>query len=120
MNGTLNSIMKRAAVGILIFIMGVLLINKALFTHTHFSANGTLVTHAHPFDKSNESESGNPHQHSELELLVFQNFELLFFVIIVFIAFSNLVKKGEKVFSVLPGFTPSFIIPESGRAPPRF
>ncbi len=48
--------------------------NKAFFTHTHYH-NGQLITHAHPFKKSNKSSTPVSHQHSECQYIQLSNLD---------------------------------------------
>ncbi|MFA5587438.1 MAG: hypothetical protein WC987_01610 [Mariniphaga sp.] len=40
----------------MIGIVGLFIANKAIFLHAHKFADGTTIEHAHPYDKSNDSE----------------------------------------------------------------
>jgi len=55
-------------------------INKAVFTHTHLLDDGTMVTHAHPYDKHSDSSPYKHHHHSKFEITFFLLADLLFFV----------------------------------------
>ena len=118
MSGELNIIWKRATVGLLICVMGTLLINKALFMHAHVQPDGSIVTHAHPFDKSGESESGASHQHTGLEFLHYHNLQILYFLIAAGILFQTFARPFFRSIRGLSQFTPSYFIPVPGRAPP--
>ena len=119
MRDILINIAKKVTIGLLICIMGMLLINKALFTHSHIMADGTLICHSHPFDKSKESESGKPHHHTSLEFLLIHNTEVLFFMALVAITLHNLVRKFDRVSFLFSNYWSSYIIPQQGRAPPQ-
>jgi predicted membrane protein len=74
----------------LIAIVGLLTLNNALFMHLHRLADGTLIVHAHPFDKSNpENTSSNSHQHTKLELLFFDSLLILFILGLLQITIKN-------------------------------
>jgi len=74
-------------------IMGLLIANKALFIHTHKLEDGRIVVHAHPYNKSGDSESPyKNHSHTKLELLFYQNSE-------------NLTVLGTPYFSFITVFT---------------
>lgn len=63
----------------MIVITGVYMLNQALFTHKHIAEDGTVVTHAHPYDRS-DSGPYKHHIHSRAELIVFDSAKTLFFV----------------------------------------
>jgi len=53
-----------------ITVFSLLVINNALFNHTHKTESGKLVSHAHPFSKST-------HNHSAGEVCYYDNLQLL-------------------------------------------
>lgn len=59
-------------------IIGLLIINSILFTHSQTLSDGSVVVHAHPYDKT-ENPPAN-HKHHENELLILDNITLLFFL----------------------------------------
>ncbi len=46
--------------------------NKAIYTHTHYS-NGKIITHAHPYKKSDKSSTPISHQHSDYQYFQLDN-----------------------------------------------
>jgi hypothetical protein len=87
--------------------------------HTHLLPDGSIVTHAHPFDRSGESESGESHQHSNLEFVLFQHLEILFFFAMISVGLKK-ISTGIKKFNFIPALHFSTIIfAKPGRAPPR-
>ncbi|MEN8157866.1 MAG: hypothetical protein ABFS10_13025 [Bacteroidota bacterium] len=119
MNGNFISILKRYAVVLVICVMGVMVANKAVYIHIHVMDNGTVITHAHPFNKSQESEQGKSHQHSNLEFFLFQSLQILFTWIAVSVALINISKKTEKRYFTRGHLTPALIPVKPGRAPPH-
>ncbi|HSH50787.1 MAG TPA: hypothetical protein VK982_03590 [Bacteroidales bacterium] len=60
-------------------IIGGIVFNASFFLHTHKTACGNIIIHAHPFNKNKENNQPNTqHQHNKIELLVIQSLE--FFV----------------------------------------
>jgi hypothetical protein len=58
-------------------IMGGIIFNAAFFLHTHRIADGKIIVHAHPFNKTSETENPkSQHQHNKIELQVIQNLDL--------------------------------------------
>lgn len=41
-----------------------LVVNNALFIHTHYMANGQIITHSHPYNKQ-DKESNPQHNHTK-------------------------------------------------------
>lgn len=66
---------------ILIGMMISLIANKAIFYHSHKLENGSIVSHAHPYNKTQDSTPFKTHHHSKTELLFFQSLDTLFFVL---------------------------------------
>jgi hypothetical protein len=83
----------------IIAIMGLLIANKGLFTHSHKLENGTVVTHSHPYDKSNDTEPYKSHHHSNAQFLFYENLDLLFFSVFLIQAFFPLHRKKIKLFN---------------------
>ena len=46
--------------------------NKAIYSHTHYS-NGRIITHAHPYNKSDKSSRPISHQHSDYQYFQLDN-----------------------------------------------
>ena len=66
--------LKKIEVYLFVIIIALLSLNKAFFTHTHYF-NGQLITHAHPFKKSNKSSTPASHQHSECQYIQLSNLD---------------------------------------------
>ena len=79
MNGKFKKRWNKFASGLLILVMGSLLVNQALYTHSHVLPDGSIVAHAHPFNKTQESKQGAAHQHSSLEFSLFDQLNVLIF-----------------------------------------
>lgn len=53
--------------------------NKALFTHSHTTPRGEVITHSHPFQKPESQQPAAPfHSHSPAYLDVSTTFHILF------------------------------------------
>ena len=57
-----------------------LIANKSLFTHTHILNDGTVIVHAHPYNKANSKDSAIPHSHTSIELHFLQVLSDLFVI----------------------------------------
>ncbi len=113
-----KNITKKFAVICMIGIIGLLTINNVMFLHSHKLDNGNFVTHAHPYDKSNDSAPIKSHHHSKTELIFLENLQLLFiFILISFIAL-DVAKKKSYVAIIRVFYTQDYEILHFGRAPP--
>ncbi|MBN3036512.1 MAG: hypothetical protein JW861_13075 [Bacteroidales bacterium] len=103
---------------LMIGIMGVMIVNNGLFIHTHKLEDGSVVTHAHPFDRSDDSLPGKAHHHSKVELVYFENIGILFFLIFTILGLFTL-SEGKKLCDLpTPSFISAFQSIVRGRAPP--
>lgn len=102
----------------MIGIMGLLIANKGLFTHTHKLDDGSVVTHSHPYDKKNDSEPFKKHHHTKAELLFFENLNILFLSIILIIAIFIFIRKKVSFVNVENIYFGLLAFSYLGRAPP--
>lgn len=100
--------------GLVLMLVG----NRALFTHTHKIKDGTLVEHAHPYNKAADGSPLNSHHHSESGLLFLQNLGLFFLHISILSVAVPLFRSKNPV--IPPYSKPVFVWPTliKGRAPP--
>lgn len=82
----INYRIKKIFAYISLFSIVVLIINNAVFTHFHILENGTIISHAHPFDKFAENSNKKPqHTHSEKEYVFYKILSsVLNYILIVF------------------------------------
>ncbi len=52
-----------------------LITNKAVYSHTHILADGSIIVHAHPYDKSSEKNPLHRHHHPYYEYLNLANLD---------------------------------------------
>ncbi len=52
--------------------------NKAVYTHTHVLANGIVITHAHPYNKTDSPGPVSNHTHTKNEYVQLAFISLLF------------------------------------------
>lgn len=95
-----------------------LIANKAIFIHVHKLADGTIIIHAHPYNKSNDTKPYKSHHHSDIELLFFQNMEILFLMTFIAFALLSLAKQVKHIFHLAITYGPTCINLNKGRAPP--
>lgn len=118
MKGKAHILWKKITFVLLIVVMGCLLINQALYTHTHVKPDGSIVSHAHPFNKTQESKQGKSHTHSSLEFFLLQNLNLLFLAALISLVLNNLGREFLKVQTSAQGYITALLISSPGRAPP--
>lgn len=54
--------------------LSLLVLNKMVYTHLHILADGTVVSHAHPYNKNTDNKPFKSHHHSTEELVILQMF----------------------------------------------
>ena len=99
--------------------MGLLVLNKGVYTHTHQLPDGTVYVHAHPYDKQSEKENTQAaHKHSITEFILLANIDLLFLTALLVFAIVRVLRSEFRVATRVefPRLIPFGVIP--GRAPP--
>jgi len=120
MNSNVREITKRIVAIVMITAIGLLVINTGMFTHTHQFADGSTISHAHPYNKSAEQSSGESHRHTQSELFFLQTLDLLFFMALFSAAIILFSKKAEYLIDYNNRFSLRPVILKNGRAPPLF
>lgn len=65
------NIKKRIITFLFFILIGGIVFNSTFFLHTHRTACGKLIVHAHPFNKNAEGEdSSSQHKHNKIDLQV--------------------------------------------------
>lgn len=120
MKSTINNIVIKLVTLFMIGVMLMLIANKAYFLHVHKLDNGATITHAHPYDKSNDSDPYKSHQHTNSEFSFFQNLNILFLIIFLTLPLIIIVKKEKVSFKSITETKHTLIDVNShrGRAPP--
>lgn len=103
---------------VLVVVMGLLIANKAAYIHAHEMADGTIVYHAHPFNKKNDSEPFKSHEHTDFEFWLLGQIGVLGLLTVLFLVLIlNVSGKTFSDYRII--FTkPDFVIYHHGRAPP--
>jgi len=95
--------------------------NTAINIHSH-QLNGSIITHAHPFEKNSESSTPfQSHHHNSTELFLLDKVFLLFVTIISgIIAFKILLSFQLQNRIILPvsSVRKIFLLTDKSRAPP--
>ena len=118
MNSFVRNIAIKSFTFLMIGVMGLLIANKGLFTHTHKLENGTLVTHAHPYDKKQDSEPYKKHPHTKYEFLFLESLSTLFLSIVLILSILLLVRKKVSFVDFEKIYIRPFAFSYLGRAPP--
>ena len=103
---------------LIIAVLAMLLTNQVVFEHSHQLADGTIISHAHPYDKSGDQEPHKQHTHTIAALIFFENLEILFPLVFLFIAGIGFVKRDKYVTGAFkqPSLVPIYSL--KGRSPP--
>lgn len=114
-----RNIIIKSVVFLLVGLMSILVVNKALFTHMHRLADGTVVIHAHPYNKTADKKPFKTHNHTQKELQFFAARRILFPVVFLKLILSNPELKTEPFFvcSIVKVYLVSLSVP-NGRDPP--
>ncbi len=65
----------------LFFVFSATLVNNAIFQHSHLMPDGTVVVHAHPFERGDDSQTPENHHHDCFELVCIQAMQNHFFIL---------------------------------------
>jgi hypothetical protein len=79
MKSRMQHIKLRIVSLLLVILVGGIIFNSAFFLHSHRTACGKIVVHAHPFNKS--AENNNPlskHQHNKIDLNTISSLDFYF------------------------------------------
>ena len=80
MKGRNINIRNRIITSLFFLLIGGIIFNTSVFLHTHRSACGEIVIHAHPFNKSAENESPKKqHKHNKLDLQLISSLDYYIF-----------------------------------------
>lgn len=74
-NKKLN-IIKKLISFLLLLVIGGIVFNSTFFLHTHRTACGKLIVHAHPFDKKAEKNKPfSQHEHNKIDLQIISSLD---------------------------------------------
>jgi hypothetical protein len=103
---------------LMIVVLGVMLAVNTTYYHAHKQADGTVVYHAHPYNKSEDSQPYKTHHHSKSEFWLLSHLDKIFIAFLFAIGFLLVLKERFfPVYKII--FTkPDFSIYHHDRAPP--
>lgn len=117
----MNAVKKitiRIAALVMIVISLMLIANNSVFLHVHHLPDGTVVAHAHPYNKSTGPTPEDSHRHSSMELLFLQSLLLLTLLIVPALLLLPAARKLHRIPAIQPFIFAPFVLPGIGRAPP--
>ncbi|MGQ1889744.1 hypothetical protein ACT29H_04810 [Thermophagus sp. OGC60D27] len=115
----LDSRIIRLTALILVAVSTMLVVNQALFIHTHIDANGEVIVHSHPFQKGDQKDIPvNAHHHTGAQYHFFDSLTLLFPILFLAIALLHLLIKQDFFIADETIFISSFLVVRQGRDPP--
>ena len=103
---------------LLCFFFASQIVNKSVNIHSHLLADGNVVTHAHPYNKTNDSKPIKSHHHTKSELLFLEQLKSLFPLIFVLLAFLLVTRKVKYVNEFNTDYIPACLNIQRGRSPP--
>jgi hypothetical protein len=103
---------------LMVGIMALLISNKILYIHSHKLGDGSVITHSHPFNKTQDPAPFKSHHHTKGEFLFFENLYVLFFVLFLIVPFLLVFKEMLFFIKNVKLWTKSIFSPQLGRAPP--
>jgi hypothetical protein len=92
--------------------------SKVFYQHSHILPDGSLVTHAHPFNKGNDNSPVKNHTHTSYEYYIIDNANLLFSVSILSIFLIYAGNKARITIRKTPDKKLYLQITTPGRDPP--
>ena len=118
MKTTLKNRLQKWVAAVLVLSVGLLIVNNVVFLHTHKLPDGSIVVHAHPYNKSDDPAPFKKHNHTSKELFHSWNLQLLF-ISIVFPLIVVPFTRAVHVAAYLPFFKhATYIFILKGRDPP--
>lgn len=105
---------------VLLFCLPILiqLVNRTAFTHIHITSSGEIVTHAHPYNKSNDPGPYKKHHHSSYEYVFFEQSEILFGSITLLLIAALISFSFGLLVNILKQYFYHPVFSSLGRAPP--
>ncbi|MCG8310226.1 MAG: hypothetical protein MI975_22705 [Cytophagales bacterium] len=102
----------------LVVVVGFLIANKGIYIHSHRLADGRIISHAHPYNKTDDSSPFKQHPHTNSEFLILSQLELLFFLAFIVFTISVILKKQNVLRADLGDIYSASIVRKHGRSPP--
>lgn len=97
-------------------VIGLLIINSILFTHSQILSDGSFVVHAHPYNKS--SNPPENHNHHDNDLQIINSITLLFFISLFSFSLKSCIVDFKKYDPTSKDYFEIIVFQKLGRAPP--
>lgn len=94
-------------------------VNKAVYTHTHILDDGTLMAHAHPYNKQSDSSPYKNHHHSQYEIAFLQQANYLFLIFLGILSLSLFSESRILHEKIRDTYFSFYILFSQGRSPPN-
>jgi len=118
MEAAVKHITLKIFILLMVAVMGMLIANNAIFMHVHKLNDGTIISHAHPYDKTSDTQPHKSHQHSKVEYVLFHNLEILFPVFFLIFFLTAFTTKRKVLFDLIAVRQLVCLNFYKGRAPP--
>ena len=118
MNNGCFAKIKKIIASLLVGVMVLIIADQAIFVHSHKLANGTIITHSHPFDHSKDSTPIKTHHHSDGAIVLLSHLSLVFPIVFLAFSFLRVAKRVKQPVYISANY--HFVLPYlyQGRAPP--
>ncbi len=103
---------------ILVFAVGLVLVSKVGFTHTHILEDGTRVTHWHLYFGDEENNEQSSHTHNGFYLEDLYKFQFTFFLFLAFFVAALIATTTQPYISASGRIQNAHVAIQLGRAPP--
>lgn len=103
---------------LLITLIALMGFNRSVYTHTHKMGNGRMQSHAHPYNKTDDSAPIKNHQHSMVEFVLLDHISILFLSVFLVLGLIFRQRLVEFISAPLVWRNPLLVLSYQGRAPP--
>jgi len=111
---------KNQLVYLIIGLMGLMLINKAIFLHSHVLNDGTIIIHAHPCERSEDSQPLKKQHHTKAAFFFYENLDLLFLSAVLSFFSIKSIKSVHVFYRPASDYNSFHLSQLRERAPPTF
>ncbi len=109
---------KKTIAYLILGLMCLLIINKVVFLHSHMLADGTIISHAHPYQSAGDSQPVQSHDHTKAAYFLFDTIQLLFYSIPFGLIFFIPNFRTSGFISGITQIAPKYFSSIRNRAPP--
>lgn len=114
-----NTLLKYTTL-LLVAVITLLCLNQSANIHSHRLSDGTIITHAHPYNKTSDSAPLKSHHHNVQDSITLRNITHLFVSLFVILTLSLLPLYNRPYNIVICHKIISDVKHIQGRAPPLF